>query len=88
LLSDADSNRSSFPSPIRCLFQWKCLRSAVFFSFASDDKPGVILKVLCIDPKVHEELFKVLPAALYDLIHIEVLEDDAVSCRLRLVKNN
>ena len=48
--------------------------------------PDEIPEVLCSDPKVHEDLFKVLPAASYDLISMEALEDDQVSCRLRLVK--
>jgi TusA-related sulfurtransferase len=50
--------------------------------------PGEILEVLCSDPKVHEDLLKVRPAASYDLISMEVLEDDHLSYRLRLVKNN
>ena len=48
--------------------------------------PGEVLEVLCSDPEVHEDLFKVLPAASYDLISMEALENDNVSYRLRLVK--
>jgi TusA-related sulfurtransferase len=48
--------------------------------------PGEILEVLCSDPEVHQDLCKVLPAASYDLISMEALEDDQVSYRLRLVK--
>ncbi len=51
-------------------------------------KLGEILEVLCSDPKVHEDFFKIRPAASYDLISMEMLEDDHVSYRLRLVKNN
>ena len=48
--------------------------------------PGEVLEVLCSDPEVHEDLFKVLPAASYDLISMEALEDDQASYRFRLVK--
>ena len=48
--------------------------------------PGEVLEVLCSDPEVHEDLFKVLPPASYDLIGMEALEDDQTSYRLRLVK--
>jgi TusA-related sulfurtransferase len=48
--------------------------------------PGEILEVLCSDPEVREDLFKVLPAASYDLISLEALGDDQASYRLRLVK--
>jgi TusA-related sulfurtransferase len=48
--------------------------------------PGEILEVLCNDPEVHKDLFKVLPAASYDLISVETLDDDQASYRLRLMK--
>ncbi len=48
--------------------------------------PGEVLEVLCSDPEVHEDLFKVLPAASYDLISMEALGDDQTSYRLRMVK--
>jgi TusA-related sulfurtransferase len=48
--------------------------------------PGEVLEVLCSDPEAHEDLFKVLPAASYELIGMEALEDDQTSYRLRLMK--
>ena len=48
--------------------------------------PGEVLEVICNDPEVHKDLFKVLPAASYDLISVETLEDDQASYRLRLRK--
>ena len=48
--------------------------------------PGEVLEVLCNDPEVGKDLFKVLPAASYDLISVETLNGDRVSYRLRLMK--
>ena len=48
--------------------------------------PGEVLEVICSDPEVHEDLFKVLPDASYELIEMEALGDDQTSYRFRLMK--
>ena len=67
----------------RTMIPFSLLKASQTFKMIN---PGEVLEVLCSDPEVHEDLFKILPTASYDLISMEVLEDDQASYRLRLVK--
>lgn len=39
-------------------------------------KPGELLEILCSDPDIQKDLFKILPHSAYELTLIEELEKD------------
>lgn len=49
-------------------------------------KPGELLEIWCSDPGIQEDLFKILPPSAYELILLEVLEEDC-SFRIQLKKS-
>jgi TusA-related sulfurtransferase len=49
-------------------------------------KPGELLEILCCDPDIQEDLFKILPHSSYELTLMEELEEDC-SFRIRLRKS-
>ena len=48
-------------------------------------RPGDLLEILCNDPDIQEDLFKILPHSAYELTLIEELEEDC-SFRIQLKK--
>lgn len=48
-------------------------------------KPGELLEILCSDPDIQKDLFKILPHSAYELTLIEELEKDC-SYRIQLKK--
>ena len=39
-------------------------------------KPGELLEILCSDPDIQKDLFKILPHSSYELTFMEELEED------------
>ena len=48
-------------------------------------KPGELLEILCSDPDIKKDLFKILPHSSYELNSMEELEEEC-SYRIRLKK--
>ncbi len=49
-------------------------------------KPGGLLEILCSDPDIQKDLFKILPKSSYELTIMEELEEKC-SYRIQLKKN-
>ena len=49
-------------------------------------QPGELLEILCSDPDIQEDLFKILPHSAYELTLMEELEEDC-SFRIQLKKS-
>ncbi|MGD8519964.1 MAG: sulfurtransferase TusA family protein [Desulfobacterales bacterium] len=49
-------------------------------------KPGESLEILCSDPDIQEDLFKILPNSSYELTLMEGLKEDG-SFRIQLKKS-
>ena len=49
-------------------------------------KPGEFLEILCSDPDIQEDLFKILPHSSYELTLMEGLKEDG-SFRIQLKKS-
>ncbi len=48
-------------------------------------KPGELLEILCSDPDIHKDLFKILPESSYELTLMEELKEEC-SYRIQLKK--
>ena len=49
-------------------------------------KPGELLEILCSDPDIQKDLFKILPHSAYELTLMEGLKEDG-SFRIQLKKS-
>lgn len=65
------------------IIPFSLLKASQFFKII---KPGESLEILCSDPDIQEDLFKILPNSSYELTLMEGLEDDC-SFRIQLKKS-